>query len=109
MATRMHVEQALTSKLKITRIVEICQFLSKGDAESARLLLTTDCLSESRVATPPSSAGSDVVRAPGRRDRKYNKSRKTKLFLRDGFHDRYSGQRLLFPGVLLLLSHRFPV
>jgi hypothetical protein len=33
----------------------------------------------------------------------------TALFLRDGFVDRYSGGRLVFPGVLRLLSHLFPV
>ena len=32
----------------------------------------------------------------------------TALFLHDGFMDRYSGDRLVFPGVLRLLSHLFP-
>jgi hypothetical protein len=31
-----------------------------------------------------------------------------RIFLRDGFIDRYSGQRLVFPGVLRLLSLLLP-
>jgi hypothetical protein len=32
----------------------------------------------------------------------------TRVFIRDGFVDRYTGQRLLFPPVLRLLSHSLP-
>lgn len=31
-----------------------------------------------------------------------------RVFVRDGFLDRYSGERLVFPGVLRLLSHLMP-
>ncbi len=30
------------------------------------------------------------------------------MFLRDGFVDRYSGKKLVFPGTLRLVSHRLP-
>ncbi len=40
--------------------------------------------------------------------RKYTEFQKTKVFLRDGFTDRYSGEKLVFPPVLRLLSHLIP-
>jgi hypothetical protein len=40
--------------------------------------------------------------------RKMTESRMTRIFLRDGFIDRYSGERLIFPGTLRLLSHLMP-
>jgi hypothetical protein len=41
--------------------------------------------------------------------RRYSPSQLMTVFLRDGFIDRYSGQRLIFPGALRLLSHLLPV
>jgi hypothetical protein len=40
--------------------------------------------------------------------RKYTEEQLTALFVRDGFIDRYSGARLVFPGVLRLLSQLLP-
>lgn len=40
--------------------------------------------------------------------RQYSDFQKTKIFLRDGFVDRYSGDRLLFPPVLRVLSNLMP-
>jgi 5-methylcytosine-specific restriction endonuclease McrA len=40
--------------------------------------------------------------------RKYNEVESTRIFIRDGFIDRYSGDRLVFPGVLRLLSRLMP-
>lgn len=40
--------------------------------------------------------------------RQYTNGQKTRIFLRDGFIDRYSGERLVFPGVLRLLSLLMP-
>lgn len=40
--------------------------------------------------------------------RSYTKSKLTSIFIRDGFIDRYSGQRLIFPAVLRILSKEFP-
>ncbi|MFC2948088.1 hypothetical protein [Virgibacillus sediminis] len=41
-------------------------------------------------------------------NRSYTKSKMLEIFLRDGFIDRYSGYRLIFPPVLRLLSTKFP-
>jgi hypothetical protein len=41
-------------------------------------------------------------------NRRYNELQSLQVFLRDGFIDRYSGQRLVFPGVLRLLSKLLP-
>jgi hypothetical protein len=38
--------------------------------------------------------------------RKYSEYEKTRIFVRDGFIDRYRGTRLIFPPVLRLLSER---
>ena len=40
--------------------------------------------------------------------RKYSVAEATRLFIRDGFIDRYSGERLLFPAALRLLSVLLP-
>ena len=40
--------------------------------------------------------------------RRYTKAQATQIFARDGFCDRYSGERLVFPGVLRVLSDLFP-
>jgi hypothetical protein len=41
--------------------------------------------------------------------RKYTAVESTCLFINDGFVDRYNGERLVFPGVLRLLSDIFPI
>lgn len=40
--------------------------------------------------------------------RKYTDSQKLKVFLRDHFIDRYTGDKLVIPGILKVLSHYFP-
>jgi hypothetical protein len=40
--------------------------------------------------------------------RKYSKHEMCKCFLNDGFIDRYSGKKLLFPGLLMILSLELP-
>ena len=40
--------------------------------------------------------------------RTYTLVQKMNQFLRDGFIDRYSGQKLLNPGILKIISHYFP-
>jgi len=40
--------------------------------------------------------------------RQYSKYQMCKIFLRDGFIDRYSGEKLLFPGLIKILSIEFP-
>ena len=40
--------------------------------------------------------------------RKYAKAQMCKIFLRDGFIDRYSGKKLLFPGLIKILTIELP-
>lgn len=40
--------------------------------------------------------------------RQYSKNQMCKIFLRDGFIDRYSGDKLLFPGLIKILTNEFP-
>jgi hypothetical protein len=40
--------------------------------------------------------------------RKYSKYQMCKVFLRDGFIDRYSGKKLLFPGLIKIMTIEFP-
>lgn len=40
--------------------------------------------------------------------RQYSKYKMCKVFLRDGFIDRYSGEKLLFPGLIKILTIEFP-
>ena len=40
--------------------------------------------------------------------RAYTMAQKMNQFISDGFIDRYSGQKLLNPGILKILSHYFP-
>lgn len=40
--------------------------------------------------------------------RSYTESQKMKVFIRDGFIDRYKGQRLVIPGILKVISTYFP-
>ena len=40
--------------------------------------------------------------------RRYTAAQSTRVFMRDGFIDRYTGKRLIFPGTLRLLSQMFP-
>ena len=43
-----------------------------------------------------------------KRDSSKREQTKIKIFMRDGFVDRYSGEKLVFPPVLRLLSNRLP-
>lgn len=40
--------------------------------------------------------------------RQYSKYQMCRIFLRDGFIDRYSGDKLLFPGLIKILTIEFP-
>lgn len=41
-------------------------------------------------------------------ERRYGETEALRVFLRDGFIDRYSGERLVFPGALRVLSEQLP-
>lgn len=73
-------------------ILHACEQIGAGDLEGARRLLREEHPFVSRA-----SAG-----------RGYTKIQMVRVFVRDGFIDRYSGERLVFPGVLRLLAHLMP-
>ena len=73
-------------------IARVCSLLSDGDTEAAGDYLRRDYPFESQ----PSCL------------RRYTINEALAVFCRDGFIDRYSGDRLIVPGVLRLLAHRFP-
>lgn len=74
-------------------IVHVCEALVGGDTITARRLVQHDY---------PFVKPSTVSRA-------YTKGESAHIFIRDGFLDRYTGQRLVFPPVLRLLSRALPV
>ena len=93
---------------KTARIIHVCELIERGDHEEAATFLRTVCAGGASPRVPLSEAVESANLPPGRTERRYSAVQKTNLFLRDGFADRYSGDRLVFPGVLRLLSHLFP-
>jgi hypothetical protein len=70
----------------------VCQALTLGDLEKASALAK---------AQYPFAPAMNV-------GRRYSAYQMTQIFQRDGFVDRYSGARLVFPGTLRLLSTLMP-
>ena len=70
----------------------VCQALTLGDREKASALAKAEY-----AFAPLANAG-----------RRYSEYQMTQIFQRDGFVDRYSGERLVFPGTLRLLSTLMP-
>lgn len=69
-----------------------------------------DALSEGQPALASEIATTEYPFIPSERGgRKYSEYGKTVIFIRDGFLDRYSGKRLVYPGALRLLSLLMPV
>lgn len=73
-------------------LCEICAHLTAGDSVGAASLLRRDYSFEPVTAV----------------ERRYGAVEATQIFIRDGFIDRYSGARLVFPATLRLLSLRLP-
>jgi hypothetical protein len=73
-------------------IVAACREISNGAVDRARKIISSEY-----PFVPLDNAG-----------RKYSYSKRAMVHLRDGFIDRYSGDRLVFPGVLRLLSCLMP-
>lgn len=73
-------------------IENVCQALLNGEMEKARKLAKTEY----------------PFRFNDKAQRKITLSQTVQLFLRDGFVDRYSGQRLVYPGILRFLSQTMP-
>ena len=80
------------SRDEIVALSAVCDALAQGDRDHAASL--------ARSGLPFSLFERDTE--------KYNEFQSMKIFLRDGFIDRYTGQRLVFPGTLRLLSQLLP-
>lgn len=83
--TRMHED-------KISAIKEACHLIENGNLGRAR-----EVISSRHPFQPLAKSG-----------RNYTPRAITRLFVRDGFIDRYRGHRLLYPPALRLLSHYMP-
>ena len=70
-----------------------CRLIASGDLSSASRVIATQYPFD-----PPQHAG-----------RNYTPRAMTRIFMRDGFIDRYRGNRLVFPPVLRMLSHYLPM
>ena len=70
----------------------VCDAVESGQAQLAATILAGEYPFE-----PFTNAG-----------RRYTAALSTRVFVRDGFIDRYTGKRLIFPGTLRLLSEMFP-
>lgn len=77
---------------KISTIADVCDAISSGALEAATSILKRDY----PFAPQPMSK------------RRYGAVESTRVFVRDGFLDRYTGERLVFPPVLRLLSVVLP-
>lgn len=77
---------------KIDTIVDVCDALSSGNAELAASTL------HERYPFEP------IAKTPS----KITKLKSIKIFERDSYLDRYTGQRLIFPGTMLLISKYLP-
>ena len=78
---------------KASVLADVCRALTAGNSVAAAEALRSQY---GFLAVPVSG-------------RKYGPAESTPVFVRDGFVDRYSGTRLIFPGALRLLSHLLPV
>jgi hypothetical protein len=80
----------MTDKADI--LASVCAASEDGRSEDARKILSSEY-----PFAPFANAG-----------RHYNECQSMEVFVRDGFVDRYSGARLVFPGALRVLSILFP-
>jgi hypothetical protein len=90
--------------------------MNQGESKLSMNNVEADILREACAALE--GAGPEVAREVLRRGypfmpqvragRSYSKAQMMRVFLRDGFVDRYSGERLVFPGTLRVLSLACP-
>ena len=73
-------------------IQRACQFIAEANIESAAEVIEAEY-----PFAPVQKSG-----------RSYTPRQMTRIFIRDGFIDRYRGTRLIYPPVLRLLSHYLP-
>ena len=82
----------MTSKDHSSTIERVCAALENGDVPTAGGILKKE-----------------YPFAPRQPSRKQFRLRdRLRIFMRDGFIDRYSGERLLFPPVLAIIHHHLP-
>ncbi len=77
---------------KVDAIAEVCAALQRSENDVAAELLRQQYPFDPQPSTP----------------RQYGPVESTRVFIRDGFIDRYSGERLVFPPVLRLISYALP-
>lgn len=77
---------------RVSALAEVCRALAAGDSRAAVDVLQRDYPFASTPATP----------------RRYGPAEATRVFVRDGFIDRYSGLALVFPPVLRAISVALP-
>ena len=77
---------------KCDLIIQVCQALSKAQIDESKEIIKT-------------KYPFDMVEA---KRRQYSKAKLLQIFIRDGFIDRYSGEKLVFPGALRVLSEIMP-
>lgn len=92
-------------------IASVCDLIEHDDREGARRLLRLECPDGPLPDPPAAPAGEESpqrthVENPA--ERRYGTEDALRLFVRDGFVDRYSGARLVFPPVLRLISRLLP-
>ena len=83
------------NRMKHQVIQDVCKAVGNSDLEAAKQIIKT-------------SYPFEPAKPIDNQSRKYNETEKTKIFLLDGFIDRYSGEKLVFPPVLRLLSKLMP-
>ncbi len=92
-------------------IASVCTLLERDDLERARSLLRLECPDGPLPSPPTAPAAEDSpqrTRVAEPDERRYGTPDALRLFLRDGFVDRYSGARLVFPPVLRWISQLLP-
>jgi len=77
---------------RVATIASLCSLLAEGETDRARDLLNQEY---------PFAPEAPVVR-------KYGPTEATRVFVRDGFIDRYTGGRVVFPPVLRVISSVLP-
>ena len=98
---------------KASLIKRVTDQIEVGDLAGAERTLREKCPDTplrfpKEIARPASSGAGPKTTDGAPAKRNYSNVESTRLFIRDGFVDRYSGDRLVYPGVLRLISHMFP-
>lgn len=98
----------------VAALTQVCEMVQRGDRSLAAAVLRTACPPDVLPPSPWKPQSSGPRTAPPRPEgqpikRKYSKTQATRVFKRDRFCDCYTGDRLVFPGVLRVLSDLFPL